>query len=52
MLAEIFMVKLEPAARELRDTVQSTTSPFVSFNPNSQVSFKEHRLRSAEAVTA
>jgi hypothetical protein len=52
MLAEIFMVRLETAARELRDTVQSRTSPFVSFNPNSQVSFKEHRLRRAEAVTA
>jgi hypothetical protein len=48
MLAVIFMVRLEAAARALRDTVPSSTSRFVSFNLNSQ--FKEGRKRPLKAV--
>ena len=44
MLAEIFMVRLEAAARALKKTLPSSTSRFVSFTPNSQCTFKENRL--------
>jgi hypothetical protein len=50
MLAEIFIVRLEAAARALRDRVPPRTSRFVSFNPNSQVTFKVGRKRPLEAV--
>ncbi len=50
MLAEIFMVRLEAAARALKETVPSSTSRFVSFIPNSQFTFKESRDRLSEAV--
>jgi|RhiMethySRZTD1v2_1073278.scaffolds.fasta_scaffold3053895_2 hypothetical protein len=41
MLAEIFMMRLEAAARALKDTLPSSTSQFVSFASNNQVPFKE-----------
>jgi hypothetical protein len=47
MLAEIFMVRLEAAARALKETVPSSTSRFIPLTPNSQFSFKEHRLPEA-----
>jgi hypothetical protein len=50
MLAEIFMVRLEAAARALQETVPSSTSRFVSFTPNSQFTFKESRDWLSEAV--
>ena len=50
MLAEIFMVRLEAAARALKETVPSSTSRFVSFTRNSQFTFKESRHRLSEAV--
>jgi hypothetical protein len=40
MLAEIFMVRLEVAARGLKETVPSSTSRFIPFAPNSQFTFK------------
>jgi hypothetical protein len=48
MLAEIFMVRLEAAARALEETVPSTTSQFVSFTPKSQFPFKETREEATE----
>jgi hypothetical protein len=50
MLAEIFMVRLETAARLLRDTLPSSPSRFVSFNPNGQVTFKDGRNGSSEVA--
>ena len=50
MLAEIFMVRLEAAARALKETAPSSTSRFVSFTRNSQFTFKESRHRLSEAV--
>ena len=41
MLAEIFMVRLEAAARLQRDTALLTSSSFVPFTPNHQFLFKE-----------
>ena len=50
MLAEIFMVRLEAAARALKETMASSTSRSICFTPNSQVTFKESRDRLSEAV--
>jgi hypothetical protein len=50
MLAEIFMVRLEAAARALKETVPSSTSRFIPFNPNSQFTFKQSPERPSEAV--
>lgn len=43
MLAEIFMLRLEAAARVLKDRVPSSTSQFVRYTPESQFTFKESR---------
>jgi hypothetical protein len=43
MLAEIFMLRLEAAARVLSDRLPSSASQFVSYTPNSQFTFKESR---------
>jgi hypothetical protein len=50
MLAEIFMVRLEAAARALRETVPSSTSRFICFNPNSQFTVKQSPDSPLEAV--
>ena len=50
MLAEIFMVRLEAAARASKETVPSSTSRFVPFTPNSQSKFKESLERPFEEV--
>jgi hypothetical protein len=50
MLAEIFMVRLEAAARALKETALSRNSSFVPFTPNAQVAFKQSRDRLAETV--
>jgi hypothetical protein len=41
------MVRLEAAARALKETLPSSTSRFVSFTPNSQFTFKKNRLSEA-----
>jgi hypothetical protein len=43
MLAEIFMVRLEAAARRLGGTLPSSSSPFVPFNANNEFILKERR---------
>jgi hypothetical protein len=50
MLAEIFMVRLEAAARALQEPLPSSTSPFVPFSPEPKFTFKETSHRHAEAV--
>jgi hypothetical protein len=50
MLAEIFMVRLEAAARALQEAAVSSNSRFVAFSPHSQFTFKESRDRVSEAV--
>jgi hypothetical protein len=51
MLAEIFMVRLEAAARTLRETALSGTSRFVAFNPHAEITFKDSRDRLPEAAS-
>ena len=41
MLAEIFMVRLEAAARLQQQTGSLSSSPFVPFTPNNQFVFKD-----------
>jgi hypothetical protein len=41
MLAEIFMLRLETAARVLRERLPSSASQFVCYTPNSQFTFKQ-----------
>ena len=43
MLAEIFMVRLEAAARALKDTARPSNSHFVGVTPHTQLRFKESR---------
>jgi hypothetical protein len=43
MLAEIFMVRLEAATRLLKDGLPLSSSPFVSFAPDKQFTFKDGR---------
>jgi hypothetical protein len=43
MLAEIFMVRLEAATRLLKDGLPLSGSPFVSFAPDKQFTFKDGR---------
>jgi hypothetical protein len=43
MLAEIFMVRLEAATRLLKDSLPTSGSPFVSFAPDKQFTFKDGR---------
>jgi hypothetical protein len=51
MLAEIFMMQLEAAARALQETAPSSNTRFVAFNPHAQITFKESRGRLAEAAS-
>ena len=44
MLAEIFMVRLEAAARLQQETALSS-SPFIPFTPNNQFLFKDRAAR-------
>ena len=41
MLAEIFIVRLEAAARLQEQTATLSSSPFVPFTPNNQFLFKD-----------
>ena len=50
MLAEVFMMQLEAAARVLKETVPSSTSRFIPFNPNRQFTFKQRPERPLDAV--
>ena len=49
MLAEIFMIRLEAAARLLGEVLPSSASRFIPFNPKSQFGFKEAERKAAEA---
>jgi hypothetical protein len=51
MLAEIFMVRLEAAARALQETALSSNSGFIAFNPHAQITFKESRDRLPEPAS-
>ena len=48
MLAEIFMVRLEAAARLQHQTVLLSSSSFVPFIPNNQFLFKDRTARPAD----
>ena len=50
MLAEIFMMRLEVAARALKEAVPSSTSRFIPLAPNNQFTFKPSPYRPLEAV--
>ena len=50
MLAEIFMVRLEAAARVPEEMAPSSNTRFVPFTPNTQLTFKHSRDRLAEDV--
>jgi hypothetical protein len=52
MLAEIFMMRLEAATRALRETLPSSSSPFVSFTPGNRSTLKEDRDPAPEEPTA
>ena len=49
MLAEIFMVRLEAAARVPEETAPSSNTRFVPFTPDTQLTFKQSWHRTAEA---
>ena len=48
MLAEIFIVRLEAAARLEEQTATLSSSPFVPFTPNNQFLFKDRTARPAD----
>jgi hypothetical protein len=48
MLAEIFMVRLEAAARLQQETVSPSGSPFIPFTANNQFRFKDRIARPAD----
>jgi hypothetical protein len=48
MLAEIFIVRLEAAARLQQETASLSRSPFIPFTPNKQFLFKDRIARPAE----
>lgn len=48
MLAEIFMVRLEAAARLQQEMASLSSSPFIPFGPNNQFSFKDRTARPAD----
>jgi hypothetical protein len=48
MLAEIFMVRLEAAARVPEEMAPSSNTRFVPFTHNTQLTFKQSRNRLAE----
>ena len=48
MLAEIFMVRLEAAARLKQETVSLSSSPFIPFAANNQFRFKDRIARPAD----
>jgi len=50
MLAEIFIIRLEAAARALREPLPSSTSRFVPFNPSAQFTFEDKSHRPAAAA--
>ena len=50
MLAEIFMVKLEAAARVSSETAPVSDGRFVPFTRSTQVTFKERRDPPVEAA--
>ena len=45
MLAEIFMVRLEAAARLQQETALVSSSPFIPFTPDNQFLFKDSAAR-------
>ena len=51
MLAEIFMVRLEAAARLQEQTASLSSTPFVPFATGNQFLFKDNRARPLEAVS-
>ena len=48
MLGEIFIVRLEAAARLEEQTATLSSSPFVPFTPNNQFLFKDRTARPAD----
>jgi hypothetical protein len=52
MLAEIFMLRLEAAARTFNEALPTSVSEFVSYTPDSNFTFKEGRKLPAEAAPA
>jgi len=50
MLAEIFMLRLEGAARVMLEALPSSLSPFVPFTTDSRYTFKEDRRRRSEGT--
>jgi hypothetical protein len=50
MLAEIFMLRLEGAARVALKTLPSSFSPFVPFTIDRRRTFKEDRKRRSEGT--
>jgi hypothetical protein len=50
MLAEIFMLRLETAARLITEMLPSSTSRFVPFKPVTHFSFKDGCRGSAETA--
>ena len=48
MLAEIFIVRLEAAARLQEQTASLSSSPFVPFTPSNQFVFKDRTARPAD----
>jgi hypothetical protein len=49
MLAEIFMVRLEAAARRQEHTASLSGSSFVPFTPNNHFLFKDRTARPADS---
>jgi hypothetical protein len=50
MLAEIFMVQLEAAARLQEQTAPLSGSRFVPFTPSDQFVFKDRAVRPADGI--
>ena len=50
MLAEIFMLRLEGAARAVLEALPSSLSPFVPFTTDSRCTFKQGRKRRSEGT--
>ena len=48
MLVEIFIVRLEAAARLQQETASLSSSTFIPFTPNKQFLFKDRTVRPAD----
>ena len=50
MLAEIYMLRLEGAARAVLEALPSSLSPFVPFTTDGRCTFKQDRKRGSEGT--